>query len=279
MIRIFTLSFGLVGAVTMSQFPEFSQQYLQRLGGAVDELTRVVDDFDTSSAKAGMTQAQALESLTDGTFQQARRADMTATIARHARLSADLLALRDATMLERVIQPQRFTDPDIVTAAWADFKPAVPVTVDGVGFAAIGFLAGVGGAFVLGLLFGRRPRPTPRSTPQITPHPVHKNARVTVHKGKTAQVSVMAIAPGELRKGQSPHNSDTVLICIEGRGQADGQDMDPNHPVIIAPGATYDIRNIGTGMLRVYAVDVLARPVLRADARPVSMIRPLTRPA
>ena len=37
---------GLGLAVTMSQFPEYAQQYTQRLGGAVDELRVVTEDFD-----------------------------------------------------------------------------------------------------------------------------------------------------------------------------------------------------------------------------------------
>ncbi|MEM6728480.1 MAG: DUF2937 family protein, partial [Pseudomonadota bacterium] len=37
-LRIFALIFGLSGAASLSQFPEFAQQYLQRLAGKVDQL-------------------------------------------------------------------------------------------------------------------------------------------------------------------------------------------------------------------------------------------------
>lgn len=36
--RVLALAGGLSGAVGLSQFPEFSQQYLQRLAGQVDAL-------------------------------------------------------------------------------------------------------------------------------------------------------------------------------------------------------------------------------------------------
>ncbi|NRB05388.1 MAG: DUF2937 family protein, partial [Rhodobacteraceae bacterium] len=44
--RAIALAGGLAGGLSLSQFPEFSQQYLQRLGGAVDALAVVVTDFD-----------------------------------------------------------------------------------------------------------------------------------------------------------------------------------------------------------------------------------------
>ena len=43
------------GALTASQLPEFTQQYRQRLGGAVDELLRVVADFDADAARNPLT--------------------------------------------------------------------------------------------------------------------------------------------------------------------------------------------------------------------------------
>ena len=44
-IRAITLAGGLAVGAGASQFPEFSQQYAQRLGGAVDALGEVVRGF------------------------------------------------------------------------------------------------------------------------------------------------------------------------------------------------------------------------------------------
>ena len=46
---------GIAGAVALSQFPEFSQQYLQRLSGAVDELKAITVAFDLSARVAGLS--------------------------------------------------------------------------------------------------------------------------------------------------------------------------------------------------------------------------------
>jgi len=40
-MRILATAGGIAGAVALSQFPEFSQQYVQRLSGATDELRAV----------------------------------------------------------------------------------------------------------------------------------------------------------------------------------------------------------------------------------------------
>ena len=52
--RVLTLAGGLSGAAGLSQFPEFSQQYAQRLGGAVEELQLFVEEFDADAAGVGM---------------------------------------------------------------------------------------------------------------------------------------------------------------------------------------------------------------------------------
>lgn len=144
MIRILCLVGGLAGAAGLSQFPEFSQQYLQRLAGQVDALTVVVKDFDTSALAAGMGREDALEQMAGTPFLESRQVDMRRTFARHARLTENLIVLRDAGPLARLTQPHRMADPDTLAATWADFTPAVPVSVAGVASAGTGFAAGWG---------------------------------------------------------------------------------------------------------------------------------------
>lgn len=149
MIRSLALLGGLAGAVGLSQFPEFSQQYLQRLGGQADALASVVGEFDASAEKAGLTREAALADLSSSTFQTAHQADMRDTIRRASNVTADLAILRAASPLERIALPQRFRDPETLAATWADFRPAVPATTDGITAAAIGFF---GGWFVVGFI-------------------------------------------------------------------------------------------------------------------------------
>ncbi|WP_254684706.1 DUF2937 family protein [Sulfitobacter sp. JL08] len=84
--RTLVLAGGVASAATLSQFPEYAQQYTQRLGGAVDALGQVVADFDASAAAEGLTREQALAQMTGTAFVERRRDDMQRSFARHARL-------------------------------------------------------------------------------------------------------------------------------------------------------------------------------------------------
>ena len=148
--RTLVLAGGVAGAAVLSQFPEYAQQYTQRLGGAVDALGQVVADFDASAAAEGLTREQALAQMTGTAFVERRRDDMQRSFARHARLSADLEALAAAGPFMRAYHGTRLTDPDIASAALVAFKPAVPVTVEGAAFAIVGF--GLGAAAIRAVL-------------------------------------------------------------------------------------------------------------------------------
>lgn len=151
MLRILTLVGGLSGAAGLSQFPEFSQQYAQRLGGAVDALEQVVADFDASASAEGLSRDAALEQMVGSAFVERRRADMQRTITRYELLQGQIVALEQAGPFMRAYHAPQM-DPEIARAAWAAFQPAVPLTFAGGVFGAVGFalgglmLSGVAGA-------------------------------------------------------------------------------------------------------------------------------------
>lgn len=149
--RTVALAGGLIGAMGLSQFPEFSQQYRQRLGGAVDELRVVVADFDTSAAGAGLTREEALAQMVGTAFLEARALDMRRVFARSERLSADLAALEGAGPFLRLYEVGRFHDSFILARAWEAYRPALPLTFEGLVMAGMGALAGFGG---VRLVFG-----------------------------------------------------------------------------------------------------------------------------
>jgi hypothetical protein len=147
--RVLVLAGGLVAGLAFSQFPAFSQQYLQRLGGAVDALEEVVSDFDASAAAVGLDREQALAQMRGTAFLDRRRADMTRTFARYDRLWASLQTLEGEGPFIRAYRLPHMTDPEIAAAAWAAFRPALPLTFAGVVFAGVGFLAGALGLTLL----------------------------------------------------------------------------------------------------------------------------------
>ncbi|WP_417249961.1 DUF2937 family protein [Celeribacter sp.] len=143
-VKTLTLVGGLLGAATVSQYPEFTQQYLQRLGGQVEALDTVIADFDRSAERAEMTREEALASLGGSVFLENRRSDMRRTIARHEKLTEDLAELRAASPMERLTMPHRVADTETARATWDDFVPAMPISVEGGISALAGFLGGYG---------------------------------------------------------------------------------------------------------------------------------------
>lgn len=154
-LRALAFAAGVTGAAGLSQFPEFSQQYQQRLGGAVDELAQALHQFDTDASLVGLSRDAALAELAGGgAFAAARAESMTGLVARHARLQADLAALEGADPFTRVTRLTHMRDRDIAARTLQAYKPAIPVTPEGAVFAGAGFLFGWGGAALVGTLFG-----------------------------------------------------------------------------------------------------------------------------
>ncbi|WP_108815245.1 DUF2937 family protein [Loktanella sp. Alg231-35] len=169
MIRALCLVGGLTGAAGLSQFPEFSQQYMQRLGGQVDELTRVVVGFDDTALAEGLGREEILQEMSTTPLMEGQVAMWRGTFARHARLSENLMVLQAASPLERVMMPQRMMDTATARATWADFTPAMPLSAAGAAATGTGFLGGwLAFAGVLSVLLWpfRKATPTRKPAPK-----------------------------------------------------------------------------------------------------------------
>ncbi|GLQ34961.1 hypothetical protein GCM10007939_12440 [Amylibacter marinus] len=148
---------GSVGlGLTLSQFPEYSQQYVQRLGGAVDELSVIVADFDATAAQADKTRDQALNALQGSAFLEGRQADMRRTIERQESLTTSYNTLKDASPLGRLANIRAFGDPQVIKGAWKNFAPAIPLNLDGLLLLFGGYITGYAGLAGLGRIFRRR---------------------------------------------------------------------------------------------------------------------------
>ena len=119
---------GAMGAALLAQGPEFLQQYLQRLGGHLDEARRMVEHAPQLTG---------------------RIADLT--------LARDALA--NAAAWAKPIAFARHPHVDIAWRTMGDFRSALPLTIEGLSWAPAGVVIGVGiGASILALLglSGRR---------------------------------------------------------------------------------------------------------------------------
>ncbi|MDG1862813.1 MAG: DUF2937 family protein [Yoonia sp.] len=170
MFKVLSVMGGLAGAATLSQYPEFTQQYMQRLAGQVDALTVVVNDFEVSAMRSGLTRSQAFAQMTGTPFLADRQADMRRTFARHAVLSDNLAELRAASPIQWLSMPQRLSDPETFANTWADFQPAAPLSVAGFVAAGFGGLVGWSLAAALLALIGRSLRRSKTAVPVVSMH-------------------------------------------------------------------------------------------------------------
>jgi hypothetical protein len=162
---VLKLAAGLLLALVLSQFPEFVQQYRQRLGGAVDALRPLVESFDAAAAGEGLSRAAALDRLSanpDGLVVGETRATGDA-IFRYETLSRQQAELAAAGEFGRLFIFLKDFDPSIARRAAEDFEPALPATMEGAAHAAAGFVLGYVLVALLawfGRLLFRRSRPT-----------------------------------------------------------------------------------------------------------------------
>jgi Protein of unknown function (DUF2937) len=165
--RTMAAALGLLGGVAASQGPEFAQQYRQRLGGAIDELRRVVQRFDADAGANGHNREGAIDRLRTNPDDLVSRqaAAMRGNIERLERLERQREAYVEAGPFERLWVTAREGDLDLLEATYHDFEPAVPATQEGVVAAGLGFVGGWGLTLLLGGMgrrlfgLGRRPQP------------------------------------------------------------------------------------------------------------------------
>lgn len=165
MRRILSVIGGLALGLVLGQFPEYAQQYTQRLGGAVDELRVIAEEFEQAATAAGLTREEAIGryATTGDDFIEGRGRSMGQTIARYETLRLTLAEIQGASGWERFKLLPSYLDSDIGRRALEDFEPAVPVTAEGLAYAGGGFLLGYlvvsGLVRLIAMPFRRRSRP------------------------------------------------------------------------------------------------------------------------
>jgi Protein of unknown function (DUF2937) len=160
----FISAVSIAVGLLFSQAPEFTQQYIQRLCGAVDELSRIVQHFDTDARRSGYDRSGALRVMGDNpeplVRDQGQR--MTENIERLARLRTQQQALREGQGFERLAQFTLNLDPPLMQRTFRDYVPALPLTTEGVLLTLLGFLISFS-TLLLGTRLRRRAPPDRRS--------------------------------------------------------------------------------------------------------------------
>jgi hypothetical protein len=140
--RLLDRGLCVLGAILFSQVPEFIQQYLQRLGGRLDEARLQLYQLRRVAEHSGLSLDQlAARTGADPDPAVARLGSVLGEAVDRVRLleAADA-AIRGAAAWARPFAFARHFDPSTARSTWAIFKPAVPTTVEGASYALAGML-------------------------------------------------------------------------------------------------------------------------------------------
>lgn len=105
---------GAGGGMGLSQAPAFTQAYLQRLGGHIDEARRTVNQVESG---------QLLGFLNPTEREQA----VTQFSDRVLELEQAYRSISEATPLMQPLMTLRHADSEIAARAWEHFTPAIPI--------------------------------------------------------------------------------------------------------------------------------------------------------
>ncbi len=138
------LFFAFVFGFASTQAPEFWQQYQQRLGGAIDELTTIVSQFDSEAAAQHLSESQAvdrLEAIPIRWRRAAARKCSASSTGWRGSAGAQPRSTRRTSSRNGSRLAETF-DPTIAQRAYEAYQPAVPTTSDGFISGVIGFVIG-----------------------------------------------------------------------------------------------------------------------------------------
>lgn len=144
MKRILVLIVGLACAAAASQAPEFTQQYLQRLGGWRDSYADLVAKLDARAAEFGLSRSEYIAALRRS--EDPKVLKEAENIAHWPVYEEELReayrAIDEAPPMMRAIRMVQHFNHPVAVAAWDGFRPAVPATTEGAAYGGAGFVAG-----------------------------------------------------------------------------------------------------------------------------------------
>lgn len=165
LVRRVALLVALLCGFAFTQLPEFVEQYRQRLGGAIDELSAALARFDSDSQQVGLSESAGIARLranADPIVKQ-RGVQLQEDVERLRTLRDAQAQFRTEAPLARLATFATHYDARIARGASEDFEPAVPTSPEALVLGGIGFIVGGGVIHMVGWPLRRRIRSVRRA--------------------------------------------------------------------------------------------------------------------
>ena len=133
---------SIIGAIVFMQIPAFMVQYKQRLGGHVDELARVIGQYESAATEHGRVVENYIElHLNSDTNEFISTGKlMTDNVERFHELSLSLQNLSEAAKTNKLFVFLRDIDLDIFKGTLRDFVPSISFNLDSILYCIVGLV-------------------------------------------------------------------------------------------------------------------------------------------
>ena len=200
-----TLASAIAGAALLSQSPEIAQQYRQRLGGALEEMRTVVEEFDKDAEASSLSRDEVLKTMQQSPDQlvRDRGTSMVEAVDRFAALDQQKFQMEKAHPLTRPLFVLQYPDQKLLKGVWEDFEPAVPLTTTGAVYGGLGAILFI--FFIrLGMAPFRRGQKTKKGNVPVRNLRVEEPADGVIEKPQSAPVVEIAA------EDQLPNDEDRI---------------------------------------------------------------------
>jgi len=133
---------SLAGAIGLAQFPQFFAQYLQRLGGHLEEARLTIARYQAAADTLDLTLEEYLAehlASSNEVFVSSGHI-MAGVLERFTQLEEAFFALEEAGVFTRLWSFLLKADPLIVKETWRYFRPGLPTTTEGLLYGLAGLL-------------------------------------------------------------------------------------------------------------------------------------------
>ncbi len=137
---------SILGAIIMAQFPQFFSQYLQRLGGHLNEARRTVNSYEQAAEALGIgfDEYIAAHLKAEERLFQASGEVLVSLVERLEALETSFSNLQQAGPFTRWVVFFQEVDWDIARQSLFYYTPGIPTSLEGIIYALTGLLLGWG---------------------------------------------------------------------------------------------------------------------------------------
>ena len=155
---VFTIITALLFGSLLSQFPEFYQQYLQRLGGQLDGIRLEITDLDQRAESAQKNRFEYIRRLleNDDPIVQNEGDNLARLLGKQIKLQRTFDDLNSSNPLWRSVRFAHHFNNEIAIPTLDSFRPAIPITVEGAYYFSLGAFLGWFFSWLLGRFFRRQ---------------------------------------------------------------------------------------------------------------------------